>query len=193
MSSLLRLERKQKISSNAFRICIFLISGSYSFGIETISMFIHSLHRSSLENHTRFQSKMGKSIPVFRPKRPKIHTLCGSTNLHGLYRGVPPPPLSPGEPERHKCRTVKPRFTDARFIQTHHYYRQFVLSLGKKAPTFSLNSIRLIWTLSMAPSVSVLTRFDCIIHFKLCSAAGFVLYCSVRFVSTTVTTGTVSK
>ena len=89
MSSLLRLESKQKISSNAFRICMFLFSRSYSFGIEKTSMFIHS--RSSPENHTRFQTKMGKSIPVFRPKRPKIHTLCGGTNLHGLYKGVPPP------------------------------------------------------------------------------------------------------
>ena len=32
---------------------------------------------------------------------------------------------------------------------------------GKKALTFSQNSTRLIWTLSMAPSVSVLTGFDC--------------------------------
>ena len=32
---------------------------------------------------------------------------------------------------------------------------------GKKALTFSLNSTRLIRTLSMAPSVSVLTGFDC--------------------------------
>ena len=43
--------------SNPFRIRIFLFL-SYSFGIETINTFIRS--RSSLENHTRFQSKMGK-------------------------------------------------------------------------------------------------------------------------------------
>ena len=36
---------------------------SYSFGIETINTFIRS--RSSLENHTRYQTK---TIPVFRPK-----------------------------------------------------------------------------------------------------------------------------
>ena len=71
MSSLLRLERKQKICSNAFRIRIFPFRSS-SFGIETINTFIHS--RSSLENHTRFQTKMGKVyIPVFRLKRPKRH------------------------------------------------------------------------------------------------------------------------
>ena len=54
MLSLLRLERKQKNYSNPFRIRIFLFL-SYSFGIETINTFIHS--RSSLKNHTRFQTK----------------------------------------------------------------------------------------------------------------------------------------
>ena len=88
MSSLLRLERKQKISSNAFPIRLFPLC-SYSFGIEMINTFIHS--RSSLENYTRFHTKMEKSIPVFRPKRPKLLTLCGGTNLHGLYKGVPLP------------------------------------------------------------------------------------------------------
>ena len=102
MSSLLILESKQKISSNVFRIWIFLFGCSYSFGMETINTFIHS--RSSIENYTRFQTIMGKSIHVFRPKRPKIHTLCGGTNLHGLYRGVqpppPPPPTCPGRAKR---------------------------------------------------------------------------------------------
>ena len=40
------------------------------FGIETINTFIHS--RSSLKNHIRFQSRIGKAgIPFFRPKRRK--------------------------------------------------------------------------------------------------------------------------
>ena len=68
MLSLLRLERKQKSSSNAFRIRIFLFL-SYSFGIETINTFIHS--RSSLENHTRFQTKMGKVYTRFQTKTAK--------------------------------------------------------------------------------------------------------------------------
>ena len=73
MSRWLRLERKQKISSNAFRIRIFL-SRSYSFGIETINTFICS--RSSLENHTRFQTKMGKVYTRFQTKRgPKPYPL----------------------------------------------------------------------------------------------------------------------
>ena len=49
----LSLERKQN-KSNPVRI-LFL---SYLFGIETINTFIYS--RSSLENHTRFQTKVGK-------------------------------------------------------------------------------------------------------------------------------------
>ena len=32
-----------------------------------------------------------KSIPVFRRKWLKNHTLWGGTNLYSLYRGVPPP------------------------------------------------------------------------------------------------------
>ena len=64
---------------------------------------------------------------------------------------------------------VKPRFTDTRLIRTPHYYGQFALSLGKESPyIFSkfdpLNtnapSIR---TLSMVPSVSVLTGFTVLI------------------------------
>ena len=56
---------KQKNSSNAFRIRIFLLL-SYSFGIETINMLIHS--HSTLENHTLFQTKMGKVCTRFQTK-----------------------------------------------------------------------------------------------------------------------------
>ena len=65
MLSLLRLERKQENSSNPFRIRIFSFL-FYSFGIETINMFIHS--RSSLKNYTRFQTKMGKEQTRFQTK-----------------------------------------------------------------------------------------------------------------------------
>ena len=66
MLSLLRLERKQN-SLNPFRIRIFLFL-SYSFGIETINTLIHS--RSSLENHTRFQTQF--FFQTKNPKRPKL-------------------------------------------------------------------------------------------------------------------------
>ena len=65
MLSLLRLERKQTNSSNLFGIRIFHFL-SYSFGIETINTFKHS--RSSLENHTQFQTKMGKVPGRFQTK-----------------------------------------------------------------------------------------------------------------------------
>ena len=72
MLSLLRLERKQNISSNPFRIRIFLFL-SYSFGIKTINTFIHS--RSSLENTTRFQPVVAAHI------------------YRAYIREYPPPPL----------------------------------------------------------------------------------------------------
>ena len=79
MSSLLRLERKQKNSSNPFRIRIFLfLSYLYSFGIDTINTFMHP--RSSFENHTWFQTKMGKN-----PAR------WGGTYLYSLYKDVTHP------------------------------------------------------------------------------------------------------
>ena len=79
MSSLLRLERKQKNSSNPFRIRIFLRI-SFTFGIETINTFIHS--RSSLENHTRSQTKMGKICTRFLIKRRKNPTRSGGRGAH---------------------------------------------------------------------------------------------------------------
>ena len=63
--------------------------------------------------------------------------------------------------------TVEPRFTDTRWMWTSHYQGQFAPSLGKESPYISskfnlLNTdTPLIRILSMAPSVSVLTEFDC--------------------------------
>ena len=54
-------------------------------------------------------------------------------------------------------------------IQTPRYYRQFALSLGKPFLFFSkfnplnMDTLLIVQTLSMAPSVSVLTGFDCIV------------------------------
>ena len=62
---IIRLGCKHKNYSNPFRICLFLFL-SYSFGIETIKMFIHS--SSSLENPNRFQTKMGKVYSRFQTK-----------------------------------------------------------------------------------------------------------------------------
>ena len=74
--------------ANAFWICIFLFR-SYSFGTKTINTFIRS--RSSLENPTLLQSKMGKVCTRFQTKKAQNwpHTLWGGTYLLGLYTGVP--------------------------------------------------------------------------------------------------------
>ena len=83
VSSLLKLECKQKILQMHFVFVYYFLFHSYSF-LKQCSTSIHS--RSSLENHTQFQTKMGKVyVPVFLPKRPKNHTLWGSTYLYGLW------------------------------------------------------------------------------------------------------------
>ena len=55
-------------------------------------------YRSSLVNHTRFQTKMYK-----------IYTLCGGTYLCGLYKGVPPGEYwsGPGRHSHHQQMVVK--------------------------------------------------------------------------------------
>ena len=63
---LLKLVRKQNNSSNAFGIRMFLCR-FYSSGIKTITTLVRS--RSSLENHTRFQTKMGKVYTCFQTKK----------------------------------------------------------------------------------------------------------------------------
>ena len=83
MSSLLRLERKQKNSANPLKICTFLFL-SYSFGIETINTFIHS--RRALENQTWFQINMGKSYTRLKTKKPQKPYADGAAH-------APPPPL----------------------------------------------------------------------------------------------------
>ena len=52
---------------------------------------VHTL-RSSLENPTRFQTKMGKVQTRFQTKRCKNPTRWGGTYPYGLYKGVTPPP-----------------------------------------------------------------------------------------------------
>ena len=85
VSLLLRLERKQKNSSNPLRIHIFLFL-SYSFGIAMINTFIHS--RSSLESYTRFQSKMVKIYTRFQTKKAKKPYPMGRHYLFPVYKGV---------------------------------------------------------------------------------------------------------
>ena len=67
MLSLLRLERKQTNVSNPFRIRTFLFL-SYSFGIETINTFIHSVVPSKTIPDSR--PKWAKCIPKRRKTPP---------------------------------------------------------------------------------------------------------------------------
>ena len=93
MSSLLELEHKQKIFSNAFRIFLF---PSYSFGIETINTFMR--FRSSLKTIPDSRTKQAQGIPVFRPKRPKNTPLGVAHTYNGLYKVVPTPHHHPRHP-----------------------------------------------------------------------------------------------
>ena len=91
MLSLPRLERKQNNFANAFLIPIFLVL-SCSFGIKRINTLISS--RSSLENHTRFQAKMGIVYTRFQTKTAQKPYPMG--RQISLYEGVPPPPSPRG-------------------------------------------------------------------------------------------------
>ena len=87
MSSLLRLERKQKNSANPLKIRTFLFL-SYPFGIEAINTFIHS--RRSLENQTCFQINKGKSYTRLKTKKPQKPYADGAA-----HTPPPPPPFGP--------------------------------------------------------------------------------------------------
>ena len=90
MLSQLRLERQKTNSSNPFRIRIFFFP-SKSFGFETINTFIHSDSLSSLENHTPFQTKMGKVYTRFQTRNGAKTVPDGAAHTHMAYiREYPP-------------------------------------------------------------------------------------------------------
>ena len=80
----------KKNASNAFRNRLFPLC-SYSSGIERINTFIRT--RSSLENHTRFQTKMSKVYTRFQTKHPYP---IGRHVTYMAYIGEYPPPPPPG-------------------------------------------------------------------------------------------------
>ena len=80
MSSLLILECKQKRFLNPFQIPIFLFL-FYLFGIEPINTFMHS--RKFVQNHTRFQTKMGKVHTHFQTLG-EAHTYMAYTREYPL-------------------------------------------------------------------------------------------------------------
>ena len=75
---------------------------SYSFGIETIKTFIHS--RNSLENHTRFQIKMGKVYTRFKTKNGAKTLPYGAAHTYMAYiRKHPPPPRGKKKASEKPC------------------------------------------------------------------------------------------
>jgi len=88
---------KKFYSSKPFRIRIFLFL-SYLLGIETINTFIDS--RSFLENHARFQSKMGKVYACFQTKTAQKPYPMGR-HIPMLKKGVPLP--APSRFHYHLC------------------------------------------------------------------------------------------
>ena len=73
-----------------------------------------------------------------------------------------------------KLHTVKPYIMDTCLMWTPRYYGQFVLPLANESPYVFSNFNLLIRSLSMAPSVSILTGFDCL-HRNFFSL--FMCYC----------------
>ena len=90
MSSLLRLECQQKDffkTISNFPNYLF----SYSYGIEMTITLIHS--HSSLENHTPFQTKLGKIYTLFQAETVQLKILpfgAAHTYVAHLYKKVPP-------------------------------------------------------------------------------------------------------
>ena len=95
MKSLLRLERKQKHYSIPLRIRIFFFL-SYSFGIEAINRFRHSVVSSKTISDSRPKC-MGQEYVRFQTKTAlKNPTRWGGTYLNGLYLQGSAPPPPPG-------------------------------------------------------------------------------------------------
>ena len=87
MSSLLRLERKQK---SVFKYILNShISVSFLFIWNWNDNYVHTLLQFPRKPYP-IPDQNGQSVSVFRPKRPKNSTLWGGTDLYGLNKGVPP-------------------------------------------------------------------------------------------------------
>ena len=111
MWSLLRLEQQQKrLLKIHFEFAYFSFFLTH-FGIEAINKFVHS--HSSLENHTRFQTKMSKVYTPFKTKTVhgewKHYRLGRHLHLYGLFWGVPPPPTGADETEQFPLHTPHKR------------------------------------------------------------------------------------
>ena len=82
MSSLLRLERQQKDFFLSYSLIIFIIETT-----NTLTQY----NRSSLVNHTRFQTKMSKVYTRLHIKTTPKYAFWGGIYLYSLYKAVPHP------------------------------------------------------------------------------------------------------
>ena len=82
MSSLLRLERQQKDFFLSYSLIIFIIKTT-----NTLTQY----NRSSLVNHTRFQTKMSKVYTRLHIKTTPKYAFWGGIYLYSLYKAVPHP------------------------------------------------------------------------------------------------------
>ena len=77
----------------------------------TINTFIHA--RSSFENHTRFQTKMGKMCTRFQTKKAqKPYPLGRHINIWLIYGCTPPPPPPPSKSDIISVYRLKPSQRD---------------------------------------------------------------------------------
>ena len=107
--------------------------------------------RSSLENHD-VRPKWAKSIPKFRSKRCKNHTLWGRTYLYGLYKGLSPllpspPPPNPRSLQDHSCGLIvivclKSRFQCLCEVML-YYLCLFCGTISTKISIYCLSSVGL--------------------------------------------------
>ena len=99
---IIRLERSHKTYSNPLRIRIFLFL-SYSLGIETMKMFIHSGPVVPSKTQPRFQTKMDKVYTVpFSDQNGATTLPDGAAHVYGLYKAVPRPPPRGGGQGMHR-------------------------------------------------------------------------------------------
>ena len=87
MSSLLRLERKQKIFQMHFEFAYFYFVLIHLELKRQLHSYFPVVPSKTTPDSRR---KSLKCISVFTPKRPKNPTLWGSAYLYGLYKGSTP-------------------------------------------------------------------------------------------------------
>ena len=120
-----------------------LLFRSNSFGIETINTFIRS--RSSLENHTRFQTRMGEVYTHFQTRKGSKGIPFGEAHTYMAYiREYPPPPTPIALGSNQKFEKIKHQLC---WPNTN-----YLLDLVKRSVKFCFNS------LAISEFISIITK-----------------------------------